>query len=55
MAMPFGVRNFSILHTLCFTLVGMIDPEPMNERFVNFADFDVMAENWLKEYLWPTW
>jgi hypothetical protein len=34
---------------------NLIDPEPKMERLVNFRDFDVMATNWLQEYLWPEW
>ncbi|MHC4417348.1 MAG: LamG-like jellyroll fold domain-containing protein, partial [Planctomycetota bacterium] len=34
---------------------NLTDPEPVNERYVNFADFDIMATHWLEEYLWPEW
>jgi hypothetical protein len=30
-----------------------VDPEPQYQRYVNFRDFVVIANNWLQETLWP--
>lgn len=35
------------------SIANLIDTEPEYERYVNFRDFDIMAEDWLKEQLWP--
>jgi len=32
---------------------NLYDGEPANSRFVNFRDHAVIAEDWLKEVLWP--
>jgi len=28
--------------------------DPCESRFVNFKDFDILADNWLTELLWPS-
>ena len=28
--------------------------DPCDSRFVNFKDYDVLADNWLTELLWPS-
>ncbi len=35
------------------SIANLIDTEPEYERYVNFRDFDIMADNWLEELLWP--
>jgi hypothetical protein len=35
------------------SIANLVDPESEYERYVNFRDFDIMAENWLKELMWP--
>jgi hypothetical protein len=32
---------------------NLTDPEAKLQRFLNFKDFDVFADDWLKEYMWP--
>jgi hypothetical protein len=32
---------------------NLTDPEPIESRFVNFHDYDILADNWLKQKLWP--
>jgi hypothetical protein len=36
--------------------VGHVEPEtydPNDPDIVNFVDYEVLADNWLSEYLWP--
>ncbi len=32
---------------------NLVDPEPVNNRFVNFRDYRILADNWLEQYRWP--
>lgn len=32
---------------------NLTDPEPEGSRFVNFYDYDILADNWMEQYLWP--
>jgi len=45
----------AIVYRPVMSPANLTDPEPVMERFVNFRDFDIMATNWLEEYLWPEW
>ncbi|MBN2136269.1 MAG: hypothetical protein JW720_00530 [Sedimentisphaerales bacterium] len=33
--------------------MNLVDPEPQGQRAVNFADFAVLAANWLEKQVWP--
>ena len=35
------------------SVANLTDPEPKLERAVNFADYAMVADNWLEEFLWP--
>jgi hypothetical protein len=35
------------------SIANLVDPEPEYQRRVNFMDYDIMADNWLEEKLWP--
>jgi len=35
------------------SIANLVDPEVEYERFVNFRDYAIVADNWLKETLWP--
>ena len=45
----------AIVYRPVMSPANLTDPEPMNERFVNFRDFDIMADDWLEQKLWPEW
>jgi hypothetical protein len=32
---------------------NLTDPEPENSRFVNFADYGILADNWMSQDFWP--
>jgi len=32
---------------------NLTDPEPMQQRAVNFRDYEILAKDWLKEFMWP--
>jgi hypothetical protein len=34
---------------------NLTDPEARLSRFVNFADYDLLADNWMAQRLWPEW
>ncbi len=35
------------------SVANITDPEAQGDRFVNFADYGIVADNWLVEVLWP--
>jgi hypothetical protein len=37
------------------SVTNLSDEEPMNSKKINFKDFAVLADDWLKELLWPEW
>jgi len=45
-----GPVYFDILSPANLTDVG----DPCDSRFVNYKDFDILADNWLTELLWPS-
>ncbi|MHC4912285.1 MAG: LamG domain-containing protein, partial [Planctomycetota bacterium] len=34
---------------------NLTDPEAKLQRFVNFADYAIFADNWMDQLLWPNW
>jgi hypothetical protein len=34
---------------------NITDPEVKLQRFVNFADYAIFADNWMAQQLWPNW
>jgi hypothetical protein len=34
---------------------NLIDPEPPGSQKINLVDYSVLAEDWLKRFLWPAW
>jgi hypothetical protein len=37
------------------SLANLTDPEAKLLRFVNFADYVLLADNWMEQQLWPDW
>ncbi|UCF42963.1 MAG: hypothetical protein JSV99_10320 [Planctomycetota bacterium] len=37
------------------SVANLTDPEPKLQRFVNFADYAIFADNWMAQRLWPDW
>ncbi|UCF42286.1 MAG: LamG domain-containing protein [Planctomycetota bacterium] len=37
------------------SVANLTDPEPKLQRFLNFADYAIFAENWMEQLMWPDW
>ncbi len=37
------------------SVANLTDPEPKLQRFLNFADYAIFAENWMEQLMWPSW
>jgi hypothetical protein len=37
------------------SVANLTDPEPKLQRFLNFADYAIFADNWMEQLLWPSW
>jgi hypothetical protein len=35
------------------SIANLTDPEPQLQRAVNFRDYEILANDWLQEFLWP--
>jgi hypothetical protein len=47
------VMGESELYVPLTSQANISDEEPINSKKVNFKDFAVLADDWLKELLWP--
>jgi hypothetical protein len=43
----------AIVYKPVLSPANMTDPEPVNSRFVNFADYGILADNWMSQSYWP--
>ncbi|UCF42436.1 MAG: LamG domain-containing protein [Planctomycetota bacterium] len=37
------------------SVANITDPEPKLQRFLNFHDYALFADNWMKQRFWPEW
>jgi hypothetical protein len=43
----------AIVYRPVMSPANLTDPEPVNYRFVNFADYGILADNWMAQDFWP--
>ena len=43
----------AVIYKPVLSNANLTDPEPVNSRFVNMADYGILADNWMSQHYWP--